>query len=575
LERGAKLSDLREYYFSEAQISRSASRERLLPASCPSRKQNKMVKTDLSARVVHQRNAEHSPHRQSSETGATSATKREPPPFAGMASVRFTEASTMTHPTSAGAGSLRFETRSELERALHQLGLPKSAAKKVVAGGWPALSRQQPADDYRPFQREISDMSVQSLRERKIAKQTEIEALNSKKDWNETTDKPIFDALMADLVDVNARIERINVANEVAANQFTNKPVAQGADTEHWATSAGPIPVMRKGCDFKSFYPAENRNEQPITMSDFLRGISGQKMTEGVRNALSEGTNSSGGYAVPTELFPQILQAMVPVSTLLQAGAGIVDVTQTPAKQFNTAAISVIPTAAWRSEAGAVAESDPTFRNVPAVPQSLSFFIKLSRELLADAVNLEPALQTTIAQAFAKEIDRVGLRGAGTPPEPTGLLNTSGIQAVGNGTNGSSIATTAYANFISAIQALLAADAPKPSAFIMAPRTLTTLAGLLDSQNNARRAPPMVSDIPFLATSQIPINLTVGTSSDCSEIYTGDFTKMVYVMRERPSIQVAKELYAATGQLCFICHARLDVAVMYPAAFAAITGVRA
>jgi HK97 family phage major capsid protein len=534
-----------------------------------------MVETDLSARVVHQRNAEHPPQRQSSETGATSATKPEPPPFAGMAPVRFTEESTMTIPTSAGAASLRFETRSELERALHQLGLPKSAAQKVVAGGWPALSREQPAD-HRPQPHErSSDMSLQSLRDRQLAKRAEIEALNSKKDWNAATDKPIFDALMADLVDLNERVDRINVANDEAAGRFFNKPVAQGADTEHWATAAGPLPVMRKSSDFKAIYKAESHGGQPVTMSDFLRGIAGQKMTEGVRNALSVGTDSSGGYAVPTELFPHILQALVPASSLLQAGAGIVDVTQTPAKQFNTAAIATIPAAAWRSENGAVAESDPTFRNVPAVPQSLSFLIKVSRELLADAVNLEAALLTAIAQAFAKEIDRVGLRGAGSAPEPLGLLNTSGIQAVANGANGASIATTAYANFVSAIQALLAADAPKPSAFIMAPRSLTTLGGLLDSQNNARRVPPIVADVPFLSTSQIPINLTVGTSSDCSEIYTGDFTKMVYVMRERPSIMLAKELFAANGQLAFICHARLDVAVMYPAAFAVITGVRA
>ena len=50
---------------------------------------------------------------------------------------------------------------------------------------------------------------------------------------------------------------------------------------------------------------------------------------------------------------------------------------------------------------------------------------------------------------------------------------------------------------------------------------------------------------------------------------------MIYVMRERPSIALAKELYAANGQIGFICHARLDVAVMYPAAFAVVTGVRA
>ncbi len=417
-------------------------------------------------------------------------------------------------------------------------------------------------------------MSIQTLREKRAAKIAEAQAMvdNPKK----APDQQTYNAVLAEIGDLNRQIADHNNLNQMTADGLgLTQSVAQGADNEYWATKTGTVPVMRKDSDFKSIYRADNGSEPPITMSDFFRGVAGQRVTEGVRNALSVGTDSSGGYAVPTELFPQVLQALVPASSLLQAGAGIVDLTQTPAKQFNTAAIDTIPTASWRSEAGAVSESGPTFRNVPAVPQSLAFLIKVSRELLADAVNLEPALQTAIGQAFAKEIDRVGLRGSGAAPEPLGLLNTSGIQAVANGTNGASIAATAYANFISAIQLLLAADAPKPNAAIMAPRTLTTLGGLLDSQNNARRVPPIVADIPFFATSQVPINLTVGTSSDCSEIYTGDFTKMVYVMRERPSIMLARELYSANGQLGFICHARLDVAVMYPAAFAVVTGVRA
>lgn len=418
-------------------------------------------------------------------------------------------------------------------------------------------------------------MSIQQLREQRAAKVEEMKAFAAKKNWIAATDQPILDAGVAEIEDLGQRIERINVmVSRAFDTHFGAAASPNGVDTEYWPTEKGRLPVMRKGCDFKAFYKAENRNEAPVTMSDFLRGIAGQRMTEGVRNALSEGAGASGGFAVPTELFPDILQALVPASTLLQAGAGIVDVTNTPANSYNTAAISSIPTAAWRAEAGNVSESDPTLRNVPAVPKSLSFFFKVSRELLADAVNLEPALQMAIAQAFAKEIDRAGLRGSGAAPEPTGILNTSGIQAVGNGANGASIATTAYANFITAIQSLFAANAPKPSAFIMAPRSLTTLAGLLDTQNNARRVPPLVAEIPFLATSQIPINLTVGTSSDCSEIYGGDFTKLVYIMRERPSIMLARELYAGTGQIGFICHARLDVAVQYPAAFAAITGVR-
>ena len=73
--------------------------------------------------------------------------------------------------------------------------------------------------------------------------------------------------------------------------------------------------------------------------------------------------------------------------------------------------LDTIPTAAWRAEAGAVSESDPAFRGVVMVPRSLAFRFKVSRELLADGVGIEDALKVAIAQAFAKELDRVALRG--------------------------------------------------------------------------------------------------------------------------------------------------------------------
>lgn len=53
-----------------------------------------------------------------------------------------------------------------------------------------------------------------------------------------------------------------------------------------------------------------------------------------------------------------------------------------------------------------------------------------------------------------------------------------------------------------------------------------------------------------------------------------NFPKMQFMMREQMSIQVANELFAGTGEIGFICHARADVAVMYPKAIAVVTGVR-
>jgi HK97 family phage major capsid protein len=67
----------------------------------------------------------------------------------------------------------------------------------------------------------------------------------------------------------------------------------------------------------------------------------------------------------------------------------------------------------------------------------------------------------------------------------------------------------------------------------------------------------------------------VGTSSDCSEIYVGDFSTLLFAMRENVSVQLLPDLYAATGEIGFACHVRADVIVQYPAALAVVTGVKA
>jgi HK97 family phage major capsid protein len=335
------------------------------------------------------------------------------------------------------------------------------------------------------------------------------------------------------------------------------------------------LPVMRTGADFRAHYRSRaDAGAPPISLSDFMRGVAGLRTSPDVKNALSIGTDVSGGYSVPHLVMPDILEALVPASSLLSAGAAIVPIDE-GAKTVTVAAIDAIPTAGWRTEGAAIAESEPTFRPVTATPRSLSFFFKVSRELLADSPNLENALTTVIGQALAKELDRAGLRGSGVAPEPRGILNTTGIQAVGNGANGASLSATAYANFVDATKALLDANAPMPTHAIMAPRSFTTLGGLLDTTNQPRQRPPMLADMKFHTTSQIPTNLTVGTSTDCSEIYVGDFSTLSFFTRERLTVQLARELFAGTGQIGFFAHARVDVVVQYPATLAKITGVRA
>lgn len=317
--------------------------------------------------------------------------------------------------------------------------------------------------------------------------------------------------------------------------------------------------------------------DEPDALADFLRAVAGQKARgELSRKALAAGTDASGGYALPSNVLGGILQGLSAASTVTLAGANMVmlDGVGDGAKSTTIAAIDALPTAGWRAENGAVVESAPTFRGIVVEPKSLAFILRVSRELLSDASNLSQALQVAIGQAFAQEIDRTALLGSGTAPEPRGLANVAGVNAVGNGTNGATLAAGYYKSLFAAYQAILDADAPAPTAAIMSHRSRVGSGGMVDTTGQPLQAPPLLAGLKMLSTSQIPNNLTTGTSNDCSQMFVGDFGRMALVFRESVSVQMARELFAANGQIAFVCHARVDVAITYPQAFAVVSGLR-
>lgn len=385
----------------------------------------------------------------------------------------------------------------------------------------------------------------------------------------------------------NARIDQLDVRRNRPGAGAGNDPEAEQRARSIFLdrVEGGEMRVLRADSDFERHYrerpaTAEQRGAQrptfsgpAPTMGQYIRGVAGMETTPEVRAALSVGTNAAGGYAVPDILMPQILQAMVPSSALMLAGAGIVDQTLGDgAKTYTQAIVDTLPTPSWRSEGGSVSESEPTLRPVVATPRSLAFVVVASRELLADASNVSTALTQAIGQAMALEIDRVGLRGSGTAPEPRGILNTTNVNSVTQGTNGATIIN--YSPILSAMLAVRKQNGATPTAWITSPDAVVKYAGLVDSTGQPLQAPDMVRRLRQYDTTQIPINLTVGTSTDCTEQYVGDFSGVYYLMRENVSIQILKELYSATGQIGFLVHARLDTFIAYPKAFAVVKGTR-
>jgi HK97 family phage major capsid protein len=166
------------------------------------------------------------------------------------------------------------------------------------------------------------------------------------------------------------------------------------------------------------------------------------------------------------------------------------------------------------------------------------------------------------------------LRGTGSAPEPRGVLNQSGVTLTAHGANGTAI--TNYDFWLDAVGTVRGNNF-EPNAQIQAPRSATSLSKLKEATTNAYMAPPAgLAGIPRLNTKQIPINLTVGTSTDCSEIYTGDWSQLMVGIRTDFQLLFLRERFVADNlQYAFLAYLRADVQLAQPAAFNVDTGVRA
>lgn len=308
----------------------------------------------------------------------------------------------------------------------------------------------------------------------------------------------------------------------------------------------------------------KNREDFGVSAGAFMRAMVLGPKNDAEKRALSEGTDSAGGFTVPDILSAQLIDRLRAQSVLVRAGARTVPLTS---DQNYIAKIATDPVPSWRAENAAIAESDPTFARVSMAPKSLAVLVKVSREVLEDSLNIEEALQQSLTAAMAVEFDRAGLFGSGTGSEPQGLVNMSGIGAVALAG-----ALTTYAPLIAGRTAILTANAGEPTAYIMSPREDGKLTGLTDGQGQPLQAPAKIAAIPQLVTTAVPIDGGTGTNE--ASIITGNFRRFMIGIRNGLRIEILKERYAENFQYAFVAHLRGTFAVEHAAAFHKTTAIR-
>jgi HK97 family phage major capsid protein len=253
--------------------------------------------------------------------------------------------------------------------------------------------------------------------------------------------------------------------------------------------------------------------------------------------------DSAGGYLVPSKEISDLITMLQAQTVVVQAGATVL--TDLKGSPVTIPKQTAGATAYWVSEGSAITASDLTFGQVSLTPKKVAAMCKLSNELLNLSLpQAEAVVRQDLVQQLSLAVDLAALRGSGTNGQPTGIANTSGINTISLGENGAYL--TDLDLFFNMIARLEEDNALRGKlAFVCHPKVKAALRKLKTPQfsedtGGEYTLPPLVTALlatdqaleqavgyPILASTQLPTNLTKGTSSNCSEIYFGNWADLL------------------------------------------------
>lgn len=254
-------------------------------------------------------------------------------------------------------------------------------------------------------------MSLQNLREQRAAKAKSLHTLVSKADWNAEADQPIYDAGMAEIDDLDARIKRIQDVNEKAVMTAINEQVAEAAERK----TAG------NQSDAKKLYMRWLRGGDEAFSNEEWRNI---------RNTMSTTTTTEGGYTVQTDVAKVVLDALKTYGGM-RSVAEVIQTSQGNPMSF--------PTSDGTSEVGEIIAQNTTATgaDISFGTKSLDVYKYSSKivavpfELLQDSnVDIEAFVNQRLSTRLGRITNTHFTTGTGTN-QPTGVVTaaTTGVTA--------------------------------------------------------------------------------------------------------------------------------------------------
>ncbi len=297
--------------------------------------------------------------------------------------------------------------------------------------------------------------------------------------------------------------------------------------------------------------PTEERAFRP-----FLKG----KLTPEVRAALQEGTDSEGGYLVPTLMANQLETGLKTASIFRAVGAQVKPISSL---RMNVPRLSNTGAAVLTGEEAAFNEAEPTLEQVAVVVYKYTRLAKASQEVMADSKFdiWNDLLLPDFQQAFAKAENAAFISGTGSG-QPEGVL-TGGTVAVTTA-SGSAITADEVIDLVYSLDYRL-----ERNARIMAAKSVfKAIRKLKDSQGQYLWQPGLggqpdtLLGYPIVKNDDMP-----AIALNAKVMVIGDFSYYWIFDRNDLAVQRLVELYATSGQVGFIGYKRFDGHVMLPTAF--------
>ena len=232
--------------------------------------------------------------------------------------------------------------------------------------------------------------------------------------------------------------------------------------------------------------------------------------------------------------------------------------------------------AAFVEELADVADGAGTDGGVTLQPRTMGAFVDLSRLLMMESVPaIEQVIQNDLLASAADRTEFYAIQGSGSSGQPTGILNTSGVNDLDIST-GTDVAALTWAD-ITALVKLVEEDngivngnaagfLSHPS--VKAKMSQTVKVASTDSVMLLNDPWNNIYGYPAAFSSNVPTTLDPGDGgNDASALIFGDFSQLIIASFGAPSILVDPYTGSRAGTVRMVLHAELDVGVRNAVSF--------